>query len=533
MFRTNRMLAPMLLLSACSGGGGGGVVSPAPTPTPTASTSPSPSPTPSPTSALSVRVAPSSFSLPTDATRHYGCQVTGSSDQNCTWTVQEANGGTVSAAGIYAAPAVPGVYHLVARSAADPNATATATITVTTPVNDRPWVTGYYLGYYWDWSYPPDKVDVTALTHLMFARVAPGSGTLGGQAGQVVKGAGTAHDAGLSPDGVRSVEDYLVKRAHDAGKKALLMLGGEGDGDGFLRSSTDAVRGTFVRNLVDYLVAHDYDGIDVDWEDRLEGSAALKVTGEEARRRAIALITDLRAEANARPRYQNGRRFLITFPGYLVSINDLPRDGPREGMVEQWQADIANLVDQYNVMSYGVGSAWNQAGWFSWFSSPIYGATGTTPRDLETSVRAYVKTGVPRSKIGIGIGFYGIYYGPTITGPRQDTEHNNILEIQDTPLRYSELVRWGYLNRGTYSWDETSQVGYRSYPGGFSPAGSGLSQAGFLSYEDELSIAAKGLYVRQTGLGGAIIWAINYDHMPDGTNPLLSAVKRNFRTNAP
>ena len=128
---------------------------------------------------------------------------------------------------------------------------------------------------------------------------------------------------------------------------------------------------------------------------------------------------------------------------------------------------------------------------------------------------------------------YGIFYGPSITGPRQDTTHNEIFEVQDRPLRYSELARMGYFSRGTYTWDELSKVGYRSYPGGFSPAGSGINPAGFLSYEDELSIAAKGIYVRQTGLGGTIIWAINYDHMPDGSSPLLGAVKRNFLTAAP
>ena len=534
MTRSPCLLVPMLFLAACGGGGGdGGIVTPVPTPTPSPSPSPSPTPTPSPTSAVTVQVGPATFSLPTQATRHFGCTVAGATDTRCTWSVREANGGAMSADGIYAAPSAPGTYHVVATSVADPASSATAAVTVTVPVTDKPWVTGYYLGYFWDYIYPPEAVDMSTLTHLLFARVAPGSGTLGGQPGQVVKGAGTGHDPGLSPDGVNSVEDYLVKKAHAAGKKAVLMLGGEGDGDGFLRSATNAVRPAFVRNLVNYLVTHDYDGIDVDWEDRLEGSAPLGVSAAEAQRRAIALITELRAEANTRPRYQGGRNFLITFPGYLVSINDLPRDGPRAGMVEQWQADIANLVDQYNLMSYGIGSAWNQADWYSWFSSPIYGAQPHTPRDLDTSIAAYVKTGVPRGRIGIGIGFYGIFYGPSITGPRQDTTHNNIFEVQDRPLRYSELARMGDFSRGTYTWDELSKVGYRSYPGGFSPAGSGINPAGFLSYEDELSIAAKGIYVRQTGLGGTIIWAINYDHMPDGSSPLLGAVKRNFLTATP
>jgi hypothetical protein len=84
----------------------------------------------------------------------------------------------------------------------------------------------------------------------------------------------TTPPGGTAPDGQRSVEKYLVDRAHQAGAKALLMLGGDGsDGAGYLRSTADSLRPTFVDNLVDYLVAHDYDGVDLDWENCLDGES--------------------------------------------------------------------------------------------------------------------------------------------------------------------------------------------------------------------------------------------------------------------
>jgi chitinase len=390
-----------------------------------------------------------------------------------------------------------------------------------------PWVTGYYAGWFWDQMYPPEQVDMRAMTHFVFGRVAPGGGSLGQAPGTVVRGAGTAHQAGLSPDGRRSVENYLIKKAHDAGAKALLMLGGDGqDGEGFILSTSDAVRPTFVKNIVNYLEAHNYDGVDVDWENRLDGWPEQGVSAAEARRRLRALIREIRAEAARRPRY-DGRRLLVTFPGYAVSINNLQPGGK----VEQWRADIANMVDQYNLMSYGIGTAYNGSGWHSWFSGALFGASGTTPYDLKTSIQAYERTGVPRGKIGIGIGFYGIYYGPQITGPRQPTEGNPIFEYNDVALGYSELVRKGYLNHGTYRWDTISKAGYRSYgSGGYVPANDpNANPAGFLSYEDERSIAAKAQWVRNTGVGGTIVWTVNYGYLPaTKTNPLLSAVKREF-----
>jgi hypothetical protein len=57
--------------------------------------------------------------------------VSNSADISVTWTIREAGGGTVSLTGVYTAPATPGTYHIVATSNANPAASATETITVT------------------------------------------------------------------------------------------------------------------------------------------------------------------------------------------------------------------------------------------------------------------------------------------------------------------------------------------------------------------------------------------------------------------
>jgi chitinase len=51
--------------------------------------------------------------------------------QAVTWSVQEGiAGGSVSSTGLYTAPALPGTYHLIATSQADPSHAAMATIIV-------------------------------------------------------------------------------------------------------------------------------------------------------------------------------------------------------------------------------------------------------------------------------------------------------------------------------------------------------------------------------------------------------------------
>jgi hypothetical protein len=83
---------------------------------------------------VSVSVNPQTASLNTGGTQTFTAVVTGSSNTAVTWTIQEANGGTITAGGAYAAPSTAGTYHVIATSQADPSKSATATITVTATV---------------------------------------------------------------------------------------------------------------------------------------------------------------------------------------------------------------------------------------------------------------------------------------------------------------------------------------------------------------------------------------------------------------
>lgn len=402
------------------------------------------------------------------------------------------------------------------------------TITVLTD-DTTPWVTGYYAGWFWDQEYAPHEVDMDAVTHLVLGRVTPGGGRVfRGNPGDVVPAAGTFHSEGM-PGYPESVEQYLVDRAREAGTEVLLMLGGDGEaGAGFVASTaTDEVRGRFVENIVDYLVAHDYDGVDLDWENCFGGTAAecgVGITEAEATRRLKALILDIRAEMATRARYAEDPG-IIAFPHYALNLNIAPH------RVKDWQVEVAAMVDQFNLMSYGVGTTWYEGGWKSWFSGALDGEDPDGyPVSIDHSIDAYEAAGVERSRIGVGIGFYGIYYGPSVDGPRQSLEGNSIYEVQDATLSYANLVRQGYLSHGAREFDEDASSTYRVYDGdGFVPdEDPQRNPAGFLSYEDEESIAAKAAYVHAGNAGGAMIWTLNYDAMPDGSNPLLAVVKRDF-----
>ena len=81
------------------------------------------------TPALSV--SPSSVLLAPGASKAFTVSALGLADSNVTWSVEEGSfGGTISPDGTYTAPDLPGVYHVVATSTANPAMSAKATVVV-------------------------------------------------------------------------------------------------------------------------------------------------------------------------------------------------------------------------------------------------------------------------------------------------------------------------------------------------------------------------------------------------------------------
>src|SRR5262249_50875263 len=95
------------------------------------------------------------------------------------------------------------------------------------------WVSGFYVGYMAD-IYPPSAIDFGSLTHVMVFSVRPQrNGTL---------------DTALFIDrvnGPRTAQD-VATRAHAAGRKAILVIGGSDTQAGFTGATSSENLSTFV-----------------------------------------------------------------------------------------------------------------------------------------------------------------------------------------------------------------------------------------------------------------------------------------------
>ncbi len=375
------------------------------------------------------------------------------------------------------------------RAPADTSATAATTRQATTPATPTKklrkdvWVVGYYATYlfrrYW-----PELVRYDALTHLAVTRVLPDD------AGGLVAEFGREGEAG------RALVDDLVRRAHAAGTRALLMVGGGRAREQLLRATTDGLRPTFVANLVAFAREHLFDGLDLDWE-------PLPATDHDA---FLALAADLRT----------------AWPEAVLTAAVAHLPAARES-ADRMYGRAAEHLDRLNVMTYSMAAA--QAGWKSWHSAALYGAAPDTPASIDHSVRAYLAAGVPAGRLGIGIGFFGVCYTPPVDGPRQELRRATIAAA-DCSMSYAEIMR-RYFDPAARRWDAEARVPYLALAGPTGPHG-----CGYVSYEDAQSIAERAAYVAERGLGGAIVWAVNegyLKHAPEGErDPLMDALAAHF-----
>jgi hypothetical protein len=98
---------------------------------------------PPPNSNVTVSVSGALTPLNTGATRTFTATVTGSSNPAVTWSVVEADGGSITQAGLYTAPTLPGTYTVKAVAQANSNTSGKAAVPVIIPEGSVP---GYSVG---------------------------------------------------------------------------------------------------------------------------------------------------------------------------------------------------------------------------------------------------------------------------------------------------------------------------------------------------------------------------------------------------
>lgn len=343
------------------------------------------------------------------------------------------------------------------------------------------WLLTYYVGYQ-NGTLKPRDIDYTLMTHI------------------VVGGVGVQADGSLNEhwhlpngDGHAMALD-VGKRADKEGVKKLVWLGGPNEEDKFLSATSDANRARFVKNILTLLEDIEYDGVDIDWE-------PIRKKDEPY---VLKLVQDLR---KADP------DIIITVPvnwvtSSIVSSKDL-----------SLYKKLAEYVDRMFIMSYSMAGPW--PGWNSWHGGALTGEGSSTPGSIKTSTEAYLRAGVPKETLGIGIGTYATCWESPVKKPNQTLP--TTFYSRDTHTMSMRTMMEDYYKRKYEKWDSKAKVPYIS-----SSKPLGDFDCGFISYENERSIEEKVKYTKREDLGGVMVWNIGTGYYPDNSrskrHPLLKAV---------
>jgi len=346
------------------------------------------------------------------------------------------------------------------------------------------WVSGFWVGWQSD-EYPPEAIDFGSLTQVVVFALKP---NMDGSIDKTISIDETS--------GPRLAKE-VAARAHAARKKALLCVGGEYTAREFVAVSGPTQRHSFVKSLVQIVDDWGFDGVDIDWEPIEPQNYDL----------VLGLIAELRAQRAG---------MTITADIGFLNAND-----ERNGSDIRFFVQLSRMVDHLNIMTYGMadGPSAGWTGWVSWHSSALYGEGEDHPSSVSSSVDRLLEMGIPSSKIGIGIGFYGIGWVPPVIAPLQQPNGSHVV-LGDNDLSFRNIMQY-YYDKSAYRFDTAAKVPYLSFS---RPKGEkGIT---YISYEDPRSISEKGDYIRRKGLGGVIIWHINEGYLPGAKDPneLLHAV---------
>ena len=273
------------------------------------------------------------------------------------------------------------------------------------------------------------------------------------------------------------LEPGLNFRAHAAGVKVLLLLGGDFTG---LEASGDVQ--TLVDNIAAFEKQYGYDGVDMDWEyPETNGDRAFFV------------------ELMARLRKSN--------PDYVLSIDAAPWGGSGYDLFH-----LKLSLDYVNIMMYDCAGPWTAHGQLN---SPIFwDMRDPAPYEcqpggnVDGAANIFLKQ-LPGKQINMGTPFYGYVYTNInqIFGLCPNAAHTQDGDCDNTVLtgNYGPNFKPIINQKGWYTqYDSISFVPYMLRVDGGN---------GYITYDDAFSTYFRVWYSDwQRGLGGTFMWSLDADY---------------------
>lgn len=328
-----------------------------------------------------------------------------------------------------------------------------------------------------------EKIHAQKLTHInyAFANVVDGV---------VIEGEGRAEQDKENLSKLRSLKSI------NPDLNILISIGGWTWSGGFSDAVlTDESRKKFTDSAIDYLIRHDLDGLDFDWEyPGLPGDD--NVYRSEDKENFVLMLKSVREALDSLGKLNN-THYLSTiasagFKEYL-DVNDM--------------AEAQKYLDFINIMTYdfivqGTKPTGHHTNLF---------AEGRENRSAENAVLDHVDAGIPIEKLVMGMAFYGRSWVEV------NPENNGLYQMGKAGKGFPYSAIEGLMASGDYVryWDDVSKAPYLW----------NAKDKIFVTYEDPESIFNKVQFIKKHNMGGAMFWEYNED---SNERTLLNAIHNGF-----
>ena len=265
--------------------------------------------------------------------------------------------------------------------------------------------------------------------------------------------------------------------------KILISVGGWTWSKGF----SDAVltpegRKMFTSSAIDYLIRHDLDGLDFDWEyPALPGDN--NPYRPEDRENFVSMLQSVRQALDSLTEV-TGKQYLQTIAtgGFteFVEVNNL--------------GEAQKYLDFVNIMSYDFIVQYTRD--TTGHHTNLY-ASRYSRRSAEKTVDEHIQAGVPASKLVLGMAFYGRSWksvNPENNGLGQKASGSKGYPFSEISvlMQHPEFSRY---------WDEEAQAPYLW----------NAKDSIFVTFEDPQSLQAKVKFIKEKGLAGGMFWEYHED----------------------
>lgn len=395
-------------------------------------------------------------------------------------------------------------------------------------------------GYFCEWGiyqahgmYFPQNIPYDKLTHINYAFIGLNPETQAVEiydkwATSEIVSDGESWDTQYTGN-LGLLRKYKAKYPH---VKVLISVGGWTKSHGFhAAAASEATRKRAARNLVDFVVQNNLDGIDIDWE--YPGIYREKEPGDEYDMGAPGGIEDK-------------EKFTLFLKAIRSALDD---QGAKDGKYYELTAavgagydkieltnpgDYCKYLDAVNLMTYDMHGAWaHEIG----HQAPLYANPNEKNSDAEIrekynidwAVSEFIRQGVPASKIVLGVPFYSRGWKDVTGGwdADGDGKADGMFGKGSTNKENNLNGLWGEGGQNPYyrMKEIEKESGWEKFRDPYTNAcwlyNRSLKQ--LYTYDDAVSIQTKMNYINEKGLGGAMYWELDGDDWKNG-NDLINII---------